>query len=259
MFKGFLLSCAAVLGSAVFAGEVIVIASDSTAVDYRGRKNPIAKTASWSPMAGWGEYTARDVRKGVALFNRAAGGYSSKTYCETFLPKTKKVFKKGGWLLLSFGSNDARPHPKFDRATKPESTFPQYMDEIASAAKEAGMNVVVLSPLPYFVFSKGKFAPKALAPYAAACEKLAKEKGYYYIDLYKLVCDKFEGKSADEIKSYYMFLKPGDSPNWPQGRSDNLHVNDKGAKMVWDLIRGEIDKNIPELAKLLKSPEGARE
>jgi len=252
MFRKIAVFCAAALCCGVFSGEVIVIASDSTAVDYRGRKNPITGTASWSPMAGWGEYTARDVRKGVALINRSAGGYSSKTYCESILPKTKKVFKKGGWLLLSFGSNDSRPHPKFDRATKPESTFPQYMDEIASAARSAGMNVVILSPLPYFVVSKGKFAPTALAPYAAACRKLAEEKGYHCIDLYKLVCDRFEGKSVDEIKSYYMFLKPGDSPNWPKGRSDTLHVNDKGAKMVWGLIRAEIDRNIPELAKLLK-------
>ncbi|MBQ9500590.1 MAG: hypothetical protein IJU70_00390 [Lentisphaeria bacterium] len=252
MFRSLAILFTAALCCGVFAKEYIVIVSDSTAVNYRGRKNPITKTASWSPMAGWGEYAADDVRRGVPLLNRSAGGYSSKTYCESILPKTKKAFKKDGWLLLSFGSNDSRPHPKFDRATKPESTFPQYMDEIASAAKAAGMKVVILSPLPFFAVSKGKFAPVILAPYAAACEKLAREKGYHYIDLYKLVCDQFADKSVDEIKSYYMFLKPGDSPNWPKGRSDNLHVNEKGAKMVWSLIRAAIDKDIPELAKLLK-------
>ena len=49
-----------------------------------------------------------------------------------------------------------------------------------------------------------------------------------------------------------MFLAPGASPNWPQGRRDPLHYNEKGARLVWDLLRQAIARDIPELDKLFQ-------
>ena len=237
--------------SASAAGRIVIM-SDSTAVDYRGKKNVIAKTAAWEPMAGWGTYTALALRPGVEIFNRSSGGLSSKTYYENVLPKASICFCKGGWLLLSFGSNDARPHPKFNRATDPKTTFPEYMGKIADAAKKAGMRIVVISPLPICTFVKGKWDNSLFAPYAEASKKFAADNGYYFIDAFQLVTAALKDKSQAEIQSYYMFLEPGVSPNWPKGRRDPLHYRDKGAELVWKLIRQAIAKDIPELDKLFQ-------
>ncbi len=246
---GLLLMLAAI---AIAARERIVIMSDSTAVDYRGQKNAIAKTAAWEPMAGWGTYAALALKPDVEIFNRSSGGLSSKTYYEKVLPKASICFCKGGWLLLSFGSNDARPHPKFDRATDPKTTFPEYMGKIADAAKQAGMRVVVISPLPICTFTKGKWDNSLFAPYAAAAKKFAADHGYDFIDAFQLVTAALQGKSQAEIQSYYMFLERGASPNWPKGRRDPLHYNEKGAQLVWTLLRQAIAKDIPELDKLFQ-------
>ena len=234
------------------ASGLIVIASDSTAVDYRGRKNVIANTASWEPMAGWGTCAALALRPGVVLANRSSGGLSSKTYYESQMNHLQKVLRPGGWLLLSFGSNDARPHPKLNRATDPETTFPEYMGKIADAAKQAGMRVVVISPLPICTFSKGKWDNSRFAPYAAASREFAAKHGHPFIDAFQLVTTALAGKSQAEIESYYMFLAPGASPNWPQGRRDPLHFNEKGARLVWSLLRQAIARDIPELDKLFQ-------
>lgn len=252
MIKKILLSVLLLVCFHLFATDVIVLMSDSTAVDYRKMKNFYKKP--WEPMAGWGEYTLHDLRKGVVLRNYAAGGYSSKSYYNSRFPYYKRGFVKGGWLLLSFGSNDARPHPKWDRVTQPETTYPEYLEKIASEALKAGMKVVILSPLPYFMYADGKFRNSVLEPYAAAAKKLAAEKNYYFIDLFQLVTDKFQTMSQEEIKSYYMFLKKGDSPNWPSGVSDPLHFTRKGSAMVWQIILEAIRKDIPELAKYFKTP-----
>ena len=168
------------------------------------------------------------------------------------LEKTAAFFKKDGWLLLSFGCNDARPSPREDRATDARTTFTEYMGIITDSAEKAGMKIVVISPMPSFEMVNGKFSHPLLAPYAKASEKFAAEKGFYFIDLYTLLTKYFEKMPESEIKTHYMFIKRGEHPNWPQGRYDNLHLTKKGAAVVWKLIRQEIDRNIPELAKLFK-------
>lgn len=250
MIRNILFLLFMLLGFQILAAGPIVIMSDSTAVDYHGRKNYFKKP--WTPMSGWGEYAALHVRKGVAFRNLASGGYSSKSYYNVWLPKAKGAFRKDGWLLLSFGSNDARPHPTWDRFTKPESTYPEYLNKIAEEAVKAGMKVVILSPIPYFMYKDGKFRNTVLEPYAAAAGKLAAEKKYYYIDLFQLVTDKFQSMSEPEIRSHYMYLKPGDSPNWPKGAADPLHFTEKGSGLIWQLIFEAIQKDIPELASLLQ-------
>ena len=64
--------------------------------------------------------------------------------------------------------------------------------------------------------------------------------------------DHFGKLSDKEVRSYYMFLERGESPNWPKGRRDPLHFTQKGSKLIWQIIQQEIDRKIPELAKCFK-------
>lgn len=238
------------LTGAVLAAAPVVIVSDSTAVDYRGKPNPYTKgETGWAPMSGWGEFAADACRPEVGLVNRSMGGTSSRTYCERRLAGTKRFFRKGGFLLLSFGSNDARPSAREpERATTADGTYPEYLGKIAQEAKQAGMRVVVISPPPFYHTVDGKFANPVLAPYAAAAKKFATDNGFDFIDLFAAMSETFSRLPDREVRSHYMFLEPGESPNWPKGRSDPLHFTTKGSRLIWSIIQREIERNIPELA-----------
>ena len=125
------------------------------------------------------------------------------------------------------------------------------MGIIADAAEKAGMKIVILSPMPSCEMANGKFSHPLLAPYAEASRKFAAKKGYYFIDRYTMLTEYFRDMPEEEIKKHYMFLKPGEYPNWPQGRYDHLHLTTKGTVVVW-MIRREIDRKIPELSVLFK-------
>lgn len=240
-------------GLLVAATDVMII-SDSTAVDYRNKRNPYTKGKTlWAPMSGWGEFAADACKEDTKLLNRAVGGYSSSTFAERRLKKTAKSFTKGGWLLLSFGSNDSRPSKdEPNRYTTADKTYPEYLGKIANEAKKAGMKVVIITPPPFYHTVDGKFANPVLAPYAAAAKKFARENGYDCIDLFTALSDHFGKLSDKEVRSYYMFLERGESPNWPKGRRDPLHFTQKGSKLIWQIIQQEIDRKIPELAKCFK-------
>ena len=249
IFSAFLL-----LTGLMAAAVDVMIISDSTAVDYRNKRNPYTKGKTlWAPMSGWGEFAADACQKETQLVNRAIGGYSSRTFAERRLQKTARQFTSGGWLLLSFGSNDARPNKtEPQRNTTADKTYPEYLGRIASAAQKAGMKVVIISPPPFYNTVNGKFANPVLAPYAAASRKFAQANGCEFIDLFGAVCDHFGKLSDKEIRSHYMFLKRGESANWPKGRKDPLHFTQKGSQLIWQIIHQEIDRKIPELAKCFK-------
>ena len=236
------------------ASEMVIIISDSTAVDYRGKKNAYNQNkVGWSPMSGWGEFAADAAGNQLRVLNRSAGGFSSKTYWEKQQRSTRKYFKKDAWLLLSFGSNDAR-YSAADpgRNTTADGTFMEYMNKIASEAKAAGMKVVIISPVPFYSMADGKFSNTVLQPYAQASEKLARANNYAYVDLFGMMSKYFSTMSDEEIRTHYMFIAPGASPNWPRGRKDPLHLTDKGSRKAWEFILAGLKKEVPELAKLFK-------
>lgn len=240
------------MAGGLWAAETVIIVSDSTAVDYRGRKNPYNQNqVGWEPMSGWGEFAADAASKQVKVINRSAGGFSSRTYWEKQQKSTRKYFREGAWLLLSFGSNDARPNAKEpERNTTPDGTYPEYMGKIADDARAAGMKVVIISPPPFFSMESGKFANPVLAPYARSAEKLARENHYAYVDLFGMMSDYLSNMDQKEILTHYMFLAPGESPNWPRGRRDPLHLTAKGSRKAWELVLEGLKKEVPDLAKL---------
>lgn len=244
---------AAMFSLGVCSAASVVIVSDSTAVDYRNRPNPFSPgAAGWRPMSGWGEYAKDAALSDVEFFNRAMGGFSSKMYVERELNACRQFFRPGAWLLISFGSNDARFSGNGERNTDPRTTFPEYMKKITSAAEKNGARIVVITPMPFFQMKDGKFNCDTLAPFAEASRKFAADNNYDLIDLYQLLTEYFRDMPEVRIKSYYAFFEPGQFPNWPNGRQDPLHLSDEGSKLVWSLIHREIKRNISELAKLFQ-------
>ena len=58
-------------------------------------------------------------------------------------------------------------------------------------------------------------------------------------------------------KNYYMFLSPGQYPNYPAGYIDKTHFNNKGAKKLAQIILRTVKENpkTPSgLKKLISSP-----
>ena len=248
--KPFLLFIFLGIGVMLNAAQIVII-SDSTAVDYRSKPNPYTKgETGWAPMSGWGEFVADACRPGVTVVNRSVGGESSRTYWNRRMKKTKAFFEKDGWLLLSFGSNDARPSGKTpERTTTPDGTYPEFLGLMVKEAKAAGMHVVIISPPVFYHMVDGKFSNPVLQPYAVACKRFAEENGCEYIDLFSAMCDRFANCTDEEIRTHYMFLKRGESPNWPKGRNDPLHFTQKGSRLIWSILHAEIERRIPELAK----------
>jgi lysophospholipase L1-like esterase len=59
---------------------------------------------------------------------------------------------------------------------------------------------------------------------------------------------------VENSKLLFNHLIPGDHPNYPDGKEDNTHFSELGARLVAQLVLQEIKKQVPELATRIFTP-----
>ena len=52
----------------------------------------------------------------------------------------------------------------------------------------------------------------------------------------------------------FLQLKPGEHPNYPDGKEDNTHFSELGARLIAQLVLAEIKPLIPDLADRIIKP-----
>ena len=81
-------------------------------------------------------------------------------------------------------------------------------------------------------------------------EELAREKNIIFIDLTSRTKEYLENIGESNTKCFFMNFDKNIYPNYPEGKEDNTHLREKGARMVCSLLKKELTK-IPELKDLL--------
>ena len=63
--------------------------------------------------------------------------------------------------------------------------------------------------------------------------------------------DKF---GVDNSRLLFLQLKPGEHPNYPDGREDNTHYSELGARLVAQMALAELKNLFPDLAERVVKP-----
>ena len=69
---------------------------------------------------------------------------------------------------------------------------------------------------------------------------VADELNVPFIDINKISREYYQQMGEENSKLLFMQLQPGEHPNYPQGRNDNTHFNELGARKIAQLVLQEI-------------------
>ena len=232
---------------------VFYIIGDSTVKNGDGT----GKQGLW----GWGDFIAPyfDTTK-ISIRNHAIGGRSSRTFItEGRWDKVLATLKKGDYVIMQFGHNDAGPLDDTARARgtikgigneskdiynpimkKQEVvyTYGYYMRKYIRDAKAKGAVAIVCSPIPRNDWKDGKVS-RSKESYAGWAQQVAKEEGAYFVDLNDLVATKYEQMGAEAVKLFF----PG----------DHTHTDISGAKLNAQIVMEQLKKLNPgKLKKYMK-------
>jgi len=240
----------------------LILIGDSTVRNGRDDGQGKGAEGQW----GWGTPIAAylDPAK-INVVNRAVGGLSSRTYRTSgHWDRTKPFIKRGDWVVMQFGHNDASPVNDNSRARgvlrgtgpekedinnlltgKPETvyTYGGYLRGFIAEIRAAGATPVIASPVIRKRWeADGATVTRAGGNFAAWAAEVARQENVAFIDLNEWGAQRYEAFGKATVEKLF----PGDMPQ------ETVHTNWLGAAVNAQLVIAGLLQNkvLPEAVYL---------
>lgn len=223
----------------------IFMAGDSTCA--------IKETKAY-PETGWGMPFVYFWDSTVTVVNRAKNGRSTKTFISEGLWKSiYDEASEGDYVIIQFGHND-ESKTKQERYATPD-TFKMNLTRFITDTRKKKAIPVLFTPVSRRKFDKNGTAVETHTEYSALVREVAKEQNVLFIDLDAKSMALYQQFGDENSKLLFLQLKPGEHPNYPEGKEDNTHFNELGARLIAQLVLKELQLLIPDLANRVIKPK----
>ncbi|MBH8558932.1 rhamnogalacturonan acetylesterase [Hymenobacter negativus] len=211
----------------------LFLIGDSTVKNGKGKGD--------GSLWGWGNFLpAHFDTTRIHIENAALGGTSSRTFQTKGLWEAVRTkIQPGDFVIMQFGHNDDGPLADTARArgtiksngdesqkvynplTKQQEmvhSYGWYLRHVIAETKAKGATPVVCSLIPRNSWKGGK-VNRATATYTQWAAEAAKQGGAYFIDLNRLVADKYDREGEAKVGTVYFTPK------------DHTHTIEAGAQL----------------------------
>ena len=200
------------------------------------------------PETGWGMPFVYFWDSTVTVENLAKNGRSTSSFRnEGIWKKVINEAKEGDYVFIQFGHNDEVPTKK---TYINEIEFRKNLNQYVAEARSKKATPVLLTPMARRSFDSLSGKIKGTHDvYAQIIREVAKEDNVVLFDMDKKTQALYQQMGVENSKLLFNHLKPGEHPNYPDGKDDNTHFSELGARKVAELVLEEIKNQIPELAE----------
>lgn len=199
------------------------------------------------PETGWGMPFANFFDATVTVDDRAKNGRSTKTFIsEGLWQAVADQMKEGDYVFIQFGHND-EVKEKIGRYTPPEE-YKANLIRFVTETRSKKAIPVLLTPVTRRNFDAAGHIQETHEVYSNLVRAIAKDQNVALIDLDQQSQVLLQQYGEENSKLLFNWLEPGENPNYPEGRKDNTHFNELGARRIAELVLAEIRKLHLELA-----------
>lgn len=191
------------------------------------------------PETGWGMPFVHFWDSSVTVVNRAKNGRSTKTFISEGLWKSiYDEMKEGDYVFIQFGHND-EAKDKGERYATPD-TFKMNLTRFIKDAREKKATPILFTPVSRRKFDKEGNAIATHEQYSALVKEVVKETNVLFIDLDEKSRALYQRFGMETSKLLFLQLQPGEHPNYPDGKTDNTHFTEMGARLIAQLVLQEL-------------------
>lgn len=204
------------------------------------------------PETGWGMPFVHFFDSTVVVENHAKNGRSTRTFIsENRWQPIEAKLKAGDYVFIQFGHNDESKE-KADRYTTPEE-YKVNLTRFVTETRAKNANPVLLTPVTRRRFKEGVIQ-ETHTEYSRLVLEVATELKVPVIDLDKKSRELLQAYGEEKSKLLFLQLEPGEHPNYPEGKDDNTHFSELGARKIAQLVLQEIKNLRLELADRIVKP-----
>jgi len=204
------------------------------------------------PETGWGMPFVYFWDSTVTIENLAKNGRSTSSFRNEGLWQI--VLDKAGegdYVFIQFGHNDEVSTKK---TYTTETEFKNNLRQYVSEARSKKAIPILLTPMARRKFDVAGKIEGTHDVYSQIVRDVAKEEKVVLFDMDKITQQLYQQFGVENSKLLFMQLKPNEHPNYPDGRDDNTHFNELGARLIAQLVLVEIRSQIPGLADRIVKP-----
>jgi len=199
------------------------------------------------PETGWGMPFSWFFDQSVTVDNRAQNGRSTKSFiAEKRWEPVEQNLKEGDYVFIQFGHNDEVPTKK---SYTPEADFKANLVKFITETRNKKANPVLLTPVARRKFDASGNVQGTHDVYSELVRQVAKEQSVPLIDLDKEWQAVMQQYGVENSKMLFNHLAPGENPNYPDGKTDDTHFNELGARKVAQIVLADIKRLNLDLAQ----------
>lgn len=204
------------------------------------------------PETGWGMPFVFFWDSTVTVENLAKNGRSTSSFRnEGLWQKVLDNAKDGDYVFVQFGHNDEVPTKKtYTTETEFKNNLKQYVAE----ARSKKTTPILLTPMARRKFDVAGKIEGTHEVYSQIVRDVAKEEQVILFDMDKITQKLYQQFGVEDSKWLFLQLKPGEHPNYPDGKEDNTHFSEWGARLIAQLVLAEIRQQVTELATRIIMP-----
>ena len=190
------------------------------------------------PEAGWGMPFSYFFDSGVVVDNRAKNGRSTRTFIAEGLWKpVLEEMSEGDYVLIQFGHNDeVSTKASFSTEEQFQANLSRYVRE--SRSKKAFP--VLITPVARRKFDSAGRIQGTHDRYSELVRQVAAREKVDLIDLDKKSQELLQSMGSENSRYLFNHLEPGEHPNYPDGKKDDTHFNELGARKIAQIVLSEI-------------------
>jgi len=204
------------------------------------------------PETGWGMpfvyfWDSTTVIENLAKNGRGTSSFRNEGLWQTVLDKASEA----DYVFIQFGHNDEVPTKKtYTTEVEFKNNLKQYVIE----AKGRKAIPILLTPMARRKFDVNGKIEGTHDVYSQIVRDVAKEEKVILFDMDKITQQLYQQFGVENSKLLFMHLRPGEHPNYPDGKEDNTHFNELGARLIAQLVLREIKSQVPDLSGRIVKP-----
>lgn len=210
----------------------IYLVGDSTMADKGDPEN--------NPEHGWGQVLPEIFNDQIVVYNHAVNGRSSRSFIgEGKWEKVMEEVNPGDYVFIQFGHNDKKEYAP-SRYSNPWSAYRTNLEKMVKETKERGAHPVLLSSIVRRDFNEEGTLVDTHGPYPFVTLYVAQTADVPFIDLQQETEDLLISMGPEKSAELFLILEAGEHPMYPDGKLDNTHLNEFGARQVAAMVGDNI-------------------
>lgn len=207
------------------------LAGDSTMAEKREDERP--ETGWGEFLQGWFDETE------VRVLNHARNGRSTRTFIEEGRWRGLiDSLNPGDYVFIQFGHND-QSERKADRYTPPDQYRANLVHFVMQARKKSAIPVL-LTPVMRRRFDEPGNFYDTHGEYPDLVREVASEFEVPLIDMHRDSEKVLKLYGAAPSKALFLWLRPGEHSNYPEGLQDDTHFSPAGAEVMAGIVAGAL-------------------